>query len=132
MTGRGMLPSRGPIQKVLSRLFGGASSTSGGAPGVVDVREAARLQAAGALLIDVRQPEEWRQGHAPNAVLIPLGSVSTRLPEIPKGRDVLLICRSGNRSSAAQRQLLGLGYRRVFNVTGGMHAWASAGLPVVH
>jgi len=113
---------------LLTRLFGGAEDTS--TPRAVDVREASRRQAAGALLIDVRQPEEWNTGHAPSATLIPLGSLSARLAEIPRDREVLLICRSGNRSGTAQRQLLQLGYEQVFNVSGGMNAWASAGLPV--
>jgi rhodanese-related sulfurtransferase len=113
---------------LLSRLFSAPQSTS--APGVIDVHEASRRQAAGALLIDVRQPEEWNAGHAPYARLIPLGSMSARLAEIPQDRDVLLICRSGNRSGTAQRQLLQLGYEKVFNVSGGMNAWAGAGLPV--
>ena len=113
---------------LLSRLFSAPESTS--APRVVDVHEASRRQAAGALLIDVRQPEEWKAGHAPNARLIPLGSLATRLAEIPRDREVLLICRSGNRSGSAQRQLLQLGYQQIFNVSGGMNAWAGAGLPV--
>jgi rhodanese-related sulfurtransferase len=120
---------------LLSRLFGTTTepSSSAGAsatPIVVDVQEASRRQAAGALLIDVREQAEWNQGHAPGASLIPLGSVPNRLTDIPRDQDVLLICRSGNRSGAAQRQLQQLGYQRVFNVTGGMNAWASAGLPV--
>ena len=113
---------------LLSRLLGASSATS--APQVVDVHEASRRQAAGAMLIDVRQPDEWQQGHAPNASLIPLGSLGRRVAEVPRDRDVLLICRSGNRSGTAQRQLLQLGYARVFNVGGGMNSWASAGLPV--
>ena len=107
-----------------------AAAGAGTTPTVVDVREASRRQAAGALLIDVREPAEWNQGHAPQATLIPLGSVPNRLTDIPRDRDVLLICRSGNRSGSAQRQLQQLGYQRVFNVTGGMNAWTSAGLPV--
>jgi rhodanese-related sulfurtransferase len=113
---------------LLSSLFGAPGATS--APQAVDVQEARRRQAGGALLIDVRQPDEWRAGHAPNARLIPLESLASRLSEIPRDRAVLLICRSGNRSGSAQRQLLQLGYEQVFNVSGGMHAWAGAGLPV--
>jgi phage shock protein E len=113
---------------LLSRLFGTAQPVP--AAPVVDVLEASRRQAAGALLIDVRQPEEWQHGHAPTARLIPLGSLANRLTEVPRDREVLLICRSGNRSGSAQRHLLQLGYQRVFNVSGGMNAWASAGLPV--
>jgi rhodanese-related sulfurtransferase len=114
--------------RLLSRLFGAPEVAS--VPGVVDVRDANRRQAAGALLVDVRQPDEWSTGHAPNARLIPLGSLPSRLSEIPRDQEVLLICRSGNRSGSAQRQLLQLGYEQVFNVSGGMNAWAGAGLPV--
>jgi rhodanese-related sulfurtransferase len=113
---------------LLSRLFGASDAVS--APRVVDVHEASRRQAGGALLVDVRQPEEWQQGHAPKAKLIPLGSLGDRLTELPREREVLLICRSGNRSGTAQRQLLRLGYEHVVNVKGGMNAWTSAGLPV--
>ena len=113
---------------LFSRLFGAPDSTP--EPRIIDVHEARRRQAAGALLIDVRQPEEWNAGHAPNATLIPLGSLSARLADIPRDREVLLICRSGNRSGTAQRQLLQLGYEQVFNVSGGMNAWAGAQLRV--
>ena len=113
---------------LLSRLLG--TSESKPASLAVDVREASRRQADGALLIDVRQPDEWNAGHAPNARLIPLGSLASRLAEIPRDREVLLICRSGNRSGTAQRQLLQAGYEHVYNVTGGMNAWTSAGLSV--
>jgi rhodanese-related sulfurtransferase len=116
------------LMSLLSSLFGAPGATS--APQAVDVQEASRRQAAGALLIDVRQPDEWNAGHAPNARLIPLGSLASRLAEVPRDREVVLICRSGNRSGLAQRQLLQLGYEQVFNVSGGMHAWARAGLPV--
>lgn len=113
---------------LFSRLLG--STTANPSAQIIDVQEARRRQAAGALLIDVREPAEWQQGHAPYAKLIPLGTLSTRLSEIPRDRDVLLMCRSGNRSTNAQRQLLQLGYERLFNVSGGMNAWAGAGLPV--
>jgi rhodanese-related sulfurtransferase len=116
---------------LLSRLLGNPSFSSVASPTVVDVHEARRRQSARALLVDVREPAEWNQGHAPNATHIPLGGLGARLAEIPRDRDVLLICRSGNRSGNAQRQLQQLGYQRVFNVTGGMNAWTSAGLPVV-
>jgi len=115
---------------LLSRLFGAPASESASAPRAVEVQEARRRQATGALLIDVRQREEWQQGHAPRAILIPLGSLGSRLDEVPRDREVLLNCRSGNRSGSAQRQLMQLGYERVFNVSGGMNAWARVGLPV--
>ncbi len=96
----------------------------------VDVVEARRRQGASAVLIDVREPDEWQAGHAPGARLIPLGTLSLRLDEVPRDREVLLICRSGNRSGVAQQMLLRQGYASVFNVAGGMLAWTRAGLPV--
>jgi rhodanese-related sulfurtransferase len=108
-----------------SRVFGASQSLE-----AIDVYEASRRQAAGALLIDVREPAEWQQGHAPEAKLVPLGSIVSHVSEIPRDAEVLLICRSGNRSGTAQRQLRQLGYERVCNVSGGMNVWASAGLPV--
>jgi rhodanese-related sulfurtransferase len=111
---------------VFSRLFGGSSATVD----AIDVLEAQRRQSAGALLIDVRNPDEWQAGHAPQATLIPLGALPDRLEEVPRDREVLLICRSGNRSGQAQRLLLQHGFTRVLNVSGGMNAWTSAGLPV--
>ena len=115
---------------LLSRLFGTSQSSSSSSSPAIDVQEASRRQAAGALLIDVRERSEWQAGHAPQARLIPIGSLGSRLSEIPRDREVLLICRSGNRSGSAQRQLLQNGYERVYNVAGGMNAWAGAGLPV--
>jgi rhodanese-related sulfurtransferase len=74
---------------LLSHLFGAAESTS--ALQVIDVDQVSRRQAAGALLIDVREPEEWQQGHAPKAKLIPLGSLGSRLAEVPREREVMLV-----------------------------------------
>lgn len=111
---------------ILSNLFPGVAR---GADEVAPA-EARRRQAAGGVLIDVREPSEWRNGHAPGAALIPLGELPTRLGEVPRDREVLLICRSGNRSGQAQRLLQARGYTRVVNVAGGMLAWERAGLPV--
>lgn len=81
------------------------------------------------VLVDVRQPTETKSGIAPGAVLIPLSEFSGRRGELPKGCRVLTICRSGHRSPLAARQLKKAGYD-VTNVSGGMLAWKSAGLPV--
>ena len=96
----------------------------------VDVAEAQRRQDAGALLIDVREPVEWQAGHAPGARHIPLGTLTQHLVELPRDRDVLLICRSGNRSGTACGLLGRHGFDRAFNVIGGMQGWARAGLPI--
>lgn len=99
----------------------------------VDVKMAAAMQDAGALLLDVREPHEHALGHAPGSVLIPLGQLERRLQEITRFRDqpVAVICRSGRRSFEAQRFLVSLGFNAAVNVEGGMISWQSAGLPVM-
>lgn len=93
------------------------------------MREAHRAAQAGeALLLDVREDEEWAPGHAPRAVHVPMGQL--RQDTVPRDRPVLVVCRVGGRSAAVADALDGLGYD-VRNVTGGMLAWAAAGLPVV-
>src|SRR5512140_2214099 len=80
-------------------------------------------------ILDVRQPEEFRSGHIPGAKLIPLGELRTRMNELPKNQEILVICQSGNRSLSATRQLTSAGFYAI-NVRGGMIAWSHAGLPV--
>jgi len=102
------------------------------AAGAVDVRQGATLQSQGTLLVDVRTPGEFAQGHAPGAVLIPLDQIGKRLTELGgKDRPIALICRSGNRSGQAQGILEQAGFTKTVNVLGGMNAWEQAGLPVV-
>ncbi len=80
-------------------------------------------------LLDVRTPGEYKQGHVKGAELIPLNELSVKKGRIPKEREVICICASGNRSSAAARQLSVQGYK-VSNMRGGMSRWIRAGLPV--
>lgn len=84
----------------------------------------------GALLLDVREQAEWKAGHAPKAHHIPLGQLARRVRELPEGRQIVTVCRSGARSARAARLLAGQG-RTVANLAGGMNAWAAQGLPVV-
>ena len=88
------------------------------------------LLAEGAMLIDVREPEEWSAGRAPQAVHIPLGELGARLGEIDGQAKVVVICRSGARSDRAAQALVGHGLSAV-NLAGGMQAWQAASLPVV-
>jgi rhodanese-related sulfurtransferase len=85
---------------------------------------------AGAYLLDVREPEEWVAGHAPDATHVPLGQLVARLDEVPADRDVVVVCRSGVRSAQATAYLNQVG-RRAVNLDGGMHAWEAAGRPMV-
>jgi rhodanese-related sulfurtransferase len=85
---------------------------------------------AGAYLLDVREPDEWAAGHAPDAVHIPVGALGQRAGEIPQDREVYVICRSGARSAYAAQALAGAGWT-TFNVADGMTGWAVAGRPMV-
>ncbi|MDW8325999.1 MAG: rhodanese-like domain-containing protein [Anaerolineales bacterium] len=98
-------------------------------PGLSAAEVQMRLKASPApLLLDVREPEEYRAGHIAGAKLIPLGELSRRLNELPQNREIVCVCRSGSRSHSAARQLIKSGYNAV-NLRGGMLAWVNAGLP---
>jgi rhodanese-related sulfurtransferase len=102
-------------------------------PVAVDVKQAATLQAQGALLLDVREPSEYAEVHAKDATLIPLGQLPSRLNEIAQYKDkpVVVICHSGRRSAKGVEILRNAGFTRAANVQGGTTAWADAGLPVI-
>jgi rhodanese-related sulfurtransferase/glyoxylase-like metal-dependent hydrolase (beta-lactamase superfamily II) len=95
----------------------------------VTAEETSVLVAEGALLLDVREADEWHSGHAPNAMHIPMREVPARIDEIPTDRRIVAICRSGGRSRAVAEALIGAGFD-VVNVDGGMRAWAAADLPI--
>lgn len=80
-------------------------------------------------LLDVREPDEWQAGHVAGSQHIPLGELRARLAEVPKGKTILAVCRSGSRSDAASRGLRTLGYAAE-NLDGGLMAWVRAGLPL--
>jgi rhodanese-related sulfurtransferase len=91
--------------------------------------DAARLAADGAaVLLDVREPGEWAAGHAGAATHVPLGQL--RADSVPSDTVIVAVCRSGARSEQAAQALRGAGFD-ARNMTGGMQAWARAGLPVV-
>lgn len=83
---------------------------------------------AGALLFDVREPDEYVEAHVPGAQLVPLSEISERVQDFPQAR-LLLICRSGGRSKRAGEFLQEHG-RHVVNVEGGTLAWQAAGFDV--
>jgi DMSO/TMAO reductase YedYZ molybdopterin-dependent catalytic subunit/rhodanese-related sulfurtransferase/glyoxylase-like metal-dependent hydrolase (beta-lactamase superfamily II) len=95
----------------------------------VSARAANTLIDAGAVLLDVREPDEWAEGHAPGALLMPMGDVQARLAELPADGRIVVVCRSGGRSRAITEALRARGYDAV-NLTGGMCAWTAAGLAV--
>jgi rhodanese-related sulfurtransferase len=84
-----------------------------------------------AVMVDVREQNEWDAGHAPQAVLIPMGDLPSQIEELPIGDGPLaVVCRSGNRSGRVVAWLAHQGIDAV-NVAGGMQAWNAAGKPMV-
>ncbi|HEY0521705.1 MAG TPA: rhodanese-like domain-containing protein, partial [Ilumatobacteraceae bacterium] len=91
----------------------GASSIDTGRTPSVGARQARALVESGALLMDVREPEEWHVQHAPDAVLVPMGQVRERQSELPKDRRIVVVCRSGGRSAATTESLRTWGFDAV-------------------
>ncbi|MBN9387455.1 MAG: rhodanese-like domain-containing protein [Chloroflexi bacterium] len=89
-----------------------------------------KLEKEKPLIIDVREPYEYTQGHIIGSKLIPLGQLASRLNELGgNDREIITVCRSGNRSGQAAAYLAAQGYS-VTNMAGGMVGWLLAGLPV--
>ena len=95
----------------------------------IGVDELGEAQAAGAPVIDVREPEEYEAVHVPGAVLVPLGQVVERVQEVPRDGPVYVICASGNRSAKATQWYRSQGID-ARNVAGGTKAWVESGKPV--
>jgi hydroxyacylglutathione hydrolase len=92
--------------------------------------DAATARQADATIVDVRSANEWAHGHIPGALHIPLGYLADRAGEIPSSKPVVVQCQSGARSSIAASVLERHGVPNISNLTGGITAWAAAGLPI--
>jgi rhodanese-related sulfurtransferase len=83
-----------------------------------------------AFVVDCREPHEYVQGHVPGAVLVPMSRVSAYLADLPRDREIFVICQSGNRSRAVSDLFNANGMQAV-SVDGGTSAWAGLGRPLV-
>lgn len=86
------------------------------------------VEDSGAVLLDVREDDEWTAGHAPDAIHVRLGQLDPRA--FGTAGPIVAVCRSGNRSGSAARKLAAAGVT-VYNLVGGMKAWQHAGRPVI-
>jgi len=84
----------------------------------------------GALFLDVRSQEEWAQAHVPNSIQIPLDELQGRLDELPRDRDIVVVCLSGLRSKEGVSLLRQVGFDRVTCLSGGLQTWRATGYPV--
>jgi len=82
------------------------------------------------MLLDVRTPEEYAEGHIAGATLIPIQVLAERLSEVPKNKQVYVYCHSGVRSARASTLLAEHGFKNIENMKGGIVAWKGAGYPV--
>ncbi|MBI1759191.1 MAG: rhodanese-like domain-containing protein [Actinobacteria bacterium] len=83
-----------------------------------------------ALLLDVREPDEWSAGRVKDSLHVPMGQVPARLADIPADRRIVVVCRSGGRSARVTEFLRQHGYDAV-NLNGGLQAWDRAGRSLV-
>jgi len=101
-----------------------------GGPAEISIERAYEEYQKGTFFLDVRKHDEWDQVHLSNSVLIPLDELEGRLDELPRDQDIVIICRSGNRSRQARDILVNAGINRVSSMRGGINKWKAAGYPV--
>jgi rhodanese-related sulfurtransferase len=83
-----------------------------------------------AVLLDIRELDEFRQVRVEGSLFIPMSQIGVRADEVPRDRPILVICASGSRSTGVTRFLLDSGWTDVGSVAGGIDGWARLGLPV--
>jgi glyoxylase-like metal-dependent hydrolase (beta-lactamase superfamily II)/rhodanese-related sulfurtransferase len=139
------LPFPEKIQQALQVNQSGFEAEDVGFPPVAEVAALEQLgpsailervrSSAPPLLLDVREPEEFvgELGHIEGSLLVPLDALEHRLPKLAGyvDRDVVVVCRAGARSASAGAILRRAGFRRVYNLAGGMLAWNASGLPAM-
>ena len=106
------------------------NNASASLPNEISVSEAFTKYQSGALVLDVRTQEEWNEFHAPNTTLIPLDQLAARVNEVPKDREIVVVCRSGNRSQEGRDILLNAGFTQVTSMKGGLTEWRASGYPI--
>ena len=95
----------------------------------ISVAEAVELRDEGAFILDVRENVEWEDYHIPGSTLIPLGQLPDRLSELPEDQEIVVVCRSGNRSQVGRDILEEAGFTSVTSMAGGVSEWRASGHP---
>lgn len=104
---------------LVQRALGGAS--------VIGPLQATRLINDGAVVVDVREPNEYATGHIRSSRNIPVGQIANRAAELPADKPVILLCASGARAQRAAATLRKEGRQQVFCLEGGVSGWQQAG-----
>jgi rhodanese-related sulfurtransferase len=100
-------------------------------PQEISVEQAYQARESGAFILDVRTQEEWNEFHMPDSTLIPLDELENRINEVPREREIVVVCRSGNRSQQGRDILLNANFSNVASMAGGLNEWRAAGYPTV-
>lgn len=109
-----------------------APSASPGAVAEIAAQTLLSQPAGASLVLDVRTPEEYAEGHVPNAINIPHDQIEAHLAELEarKSGPVVLYCKSGRRAGLAAEALAKAGFTNLLHLTGDMQGWTEAGLPI--
>jgi len=100
-------------------------------PDEISVQQAYQLYKEDTFFLDVRTQEEWDAYHIEGATLIPLDQLQSRVKEVPQDQEIVVVCRSGNRSQAGRDILRQAGIEQATSMAGGVNAWYAAGYPTV-
>lgn len=97
--------------------------------------EAKRMLEAGVRVIDVRQPDEWKRGHIPEAELVPLNGIysfgkALKDLNVPEDEEIIFVCAMGQRSASASEIALVAGLKKVYNLANGMNGWVARRYPI--
>jgi len=80
-------------------------------------------QKKGMMLLDIRSDREYAEGHIPGSVHVPLADIGDKVKKLKKDKELVVYCRSGNQSIWAIKRLMGMGYKNLYSLKGGYHAW---------
>lgn len=118
------------IAVVLVTQLGSPQETST-LPAEISVAQANEKYENNTFFLDVRTQEEWNDFHIPETTLIPLDQLPARVNELPKDQEIVIVCRSGNRSAQARDFLRQAGFDQTTSMAGGVSQWRSSGYPTV-
>jgi rhodanese-related sulfurtransferase len=118
------------IVAIVIYLIAVGGGGSAGLPREISAEQSYQKYQAGAFLLDVRTQEEWNEYHVPKTTLIPLEQLQARMSELPRDKEIVVVCRSGNRSQQGRDILLSGGFTRVTSMAGGLKEWSALGYPI--
>jgi rhodanese-related sulfurtransferase len=115
---------------VVGIVYSQVKPAAANVPDEISVAQAAAKRDQGAFILDVREQSEWDQFHIPGATLIPLGQLASRANELPKDKEIVVVCRTGHRSAQGRDILREAGFTNVTSMAGGVTEWQNQGLAI--